>query len=59
MEKKENKGQNHKKPQLKVIDYIDDMGVRRRTYTKDKTVEIYIQNTYTIVKNHFPKNLTQ
>jgi len=58
MEKEKKKGQNIKKADLKVIDYIDDRGTRRRTYTADATVERYIQNTYTIIENPSNKNLT-
>ena len=58
MEKYKKKGQNIKKAKLKVIDYIDDRGTRRRTYTTDATVERYIQNTYTIIENPSNKNLT-
>lgn len=58
MEKYKKKGQNIKKAELKVIDYIDDRGTRRRTYTTNATVEKYIQNTYTIIENPSSKNLT-
>jgi len=50
MENKKKEGQIDKKSVLKIIDYIDDMGNRRRTYTKDPSVETYIQNTYCVIK---------
>lgn len=51
MEKKEKEGQNTEKPVLKIIDYIDDRGDRRRTYTSNKEVETYIKNNYSIVRS--------
>lgn len=50
MEDKKKEEQVEKRPDVKIIDYIDDMGNRRRTYTKDATVETYIQNTYCVIK---------
>jgi len=52
MENKKKDGQGVKKPDLKIIDYIDDRGDRRRTYTTSEIVERYIKNTYSIVKNN-------
>jgi hypothetical protein len=50
MENKKKEEQVEKRPDIKIIDYIDDMGNRRRTYTKDTAVETYIQNTYCVIQ---------
>lgn len=51
MEYKEKEGQAVKKPDVKIIDYIDDRGDRRRIYTTNATVEAYIKNTYCVIEN--------
>lgn len=50
MKDKKKEKQVGKRPDVKIIDYIDDMGNKRRTYTRDAAVETYIQNTYYVIK---------